>query len=148
MAVVMQEFRFSSGGNTNKDLLMVPKDKDNITSKGGVIYRHKFDHPGCTVEYIGKTGRTFGDRYKEYLRIPSTVHDHTTTTGHPIKLENFSIMDRESQGVTRTIKEIMFIRVNDPSLSRNLGKSQLPHIWYGVLQGTLVLCPHAPLVAD
>ena len=99
-----------------------PKDKDNITSKGGVIYRYKGDHLGCTVENIGKTGRTFGDRYKEHLRAPFPILDHTNTTGHTIKLENISIVDREPQGVTGTIKEAMFIRVNDPFLNRNLGK--------------------------
>ena len=111
------QFHFS-GGNTIKNLLMAPKDKDNITSKGRVIYRYKGDHPGYTVDYISKTGRTFGDEYKEHLRDHSPIHDHTNTTGHPIKLDNFSIMDMESQCVTRTLKEVMFIRVNDPSLHR------------------------------
>ena len=50
-----------------------------------------------------------------------------------IKLDTFSIMDRESQGVTRKIREVMFIRVNDRSLNRNLGEYQLPHIWDDVL---------------
>ena len=121
-------------GNTISDLLMAPRDKYNITSKGGVIYRCKCDHLGCTMGYIGETGRTFGDRYKAHLRALYPTHEHTNTMSHPIKLDNFSIMERESQGVTRTIKEAKFIRVNDPSLNRNLGKYQLPHIWYEVLQ--------------
>ena len=50
-------------------------------------------------------------------------------TGHCINMESFSIVGREAQGVTSTIKEAMFIRVNDPYLNRNLGKYQLPHIW-------------------
>ena len=54
----------SKGDNAMKDLLVAPKDKDNISSKGGVIYRYKCHHLGCTVEYIGDTGRIFGDRYK------------------------------------------------------------------------------------
>ena len=44
------------GGNTIKHLLMAPKDKDNITNKGGLICRYKYEHPGCTMEYIGETG--------------------------------------------------------------------------------------------
>ena len=89
-------------------------DKDNITSKGGVICRFKCDHPGCTVEYIGETGRTLVDRYKEHLRVPSPIHDHSNTqAGHLNQLDDFSIMDRDSQGVTRIIKEAMLI--NDPS---------------------------------
>ena len=69
-------------------IFLWPKGKENIPSKG-VINRYKCDHLGCTVEYIGRTGRTFGDRYKEHLRVPSPIHDHTNTLGHSIKLENF-----------------------------------------------------------
>ena len=86
------------------------------------------------MEYIGETGINFGDRYEEHLRAPSPIFDHSQTTGHSIKLDNFSIVDRESQGITRTMKEAMYIWVNDPPLNRNLGKYQLPNIWDGVLQ--------------
>ena len=34
----------------------------------------------------------------------------------------------EVHNMTRTIKETMYIRVNDPFLNRNIGKFQLPHI--------------------
>ena len=34
---------------------------------------------------------------------------------------------------SRNIREAIFIRVNDPSLNRNIGKFQLPHIWDEVL---------------
>ena len=67
------------------------------------------------------------------------IHDHTSIMDYPIKQNNFSIVDNESQGVTRTLKEAMFIRDNNPSLNRNLGKYQLPNIWYEVLQDTLSL---------
>ena len=36
-------------------------------------------------------------------------------------------------GVTKNIKEVMYIHVSDPSLNRNLGKYQLPHILDEVL---------------
>ena len=62
---------------------------------------------------------------------------YSQTTGHPIKLENFSIVDRESQGIIRTITEAMYIRVNDPASKRNLGKYQLSCIWDGELQDML-----------
>ena len=84
---------------------------------------YKCDYPGCTVEYISETGRTFGDRYKENLRIPSSIYDHANTTGHSIKLDSFFIMDRDSQGITKTIKEVMFIRVKDPPLTRTLAST-------------------------
>ena len=97
------------GTNTVKDLLVAPKDRDNTVNKGGVIYWYKCDHPGCTMEYIGKMGRHLGDRYKEHLRGPSPIFDHSQTTVHSIKLKNFSTVDRESQGITRTIKEVIYI---------------------------------------
>ena len=39
------------------------------------------------------------------------------------------IVGREACNTARIIKETMFIRVNDSSLNRNLGKFQLSHIW-------------------
>ena len=67
-------------------------------------------------------------------------YDCANTTGYSIQLDNFSIMDREYQGVIRILKDAMFIRVHDPSLTRNPGKYQLPHIWDQVLQDMPALC--------
>ena len=33
-------------------------------------------------------------------------------------------------------KEALYIRVNDPSLNRNVGKYHLPHVWDEVLVNT------------
>ena len=106
----------------DKQLLMAPKDKDSKLQKSGVIYKCKCPQINCTEEYIGESGRMFGDRYKENLKAPSPIHLHTTSTGHPVSPDCFSIMDRKSQGMVRNIKEAMYIRVNDSSLNRNLGK--------------------------
>ena len=92
------------GGNTIKDQLVGSKDKDNITNKGGVIYRYKCHHLGFTVGSIGKTGRTFGDMYKDHLGAPSPIYVHAKTMGHSIHLDNISIIDRGSQGAIRTIR--------------------------------------------
>ena len=51
----------------------------------------------------------------------------------PVCLDNFSIVGREDNSIARNIKEAIFIRVNDPSFNRNIGKFQLPHIWDEVL---------------
>ena len=64
----------------------------------------------CSEQYIGKSGRTFGDRFREYLRTPpSPIQQHSQSTEHPVDLECFTIIDREAQGATRTIKEAMYI---------------------------------------
>ena len=104
----------------------------------------------CPEEYIGETGRAFGDRFKEQLRAPCPIHQHTSSAGHPINSDCFSIVHREAQGTTRNIKQAMFIRANDPSLNRNLGKYQLPYVWDQILQVTPALqlkyftLPHIP----
>ena len=54
--------------------------------KRGVIHRYRCDQPGCIMEYIGKTGRNFGERYMEHLRAPYPIFDYSQSTGHLIKL--------------------------------------------------------------
>ena len=112
---------YFKGGNTIKSLLMAPKDKDPLMKKSGVIYRYKCDRVECDEEYIGDSSRTFGERFKEHQKAPSPIFDHYNTTGHNISIENFDIVGREDQNLTRTIKEALYIRVNDPSLNRNIG---------------------------
>ena len=80
-------------------------------------------------EYIGESGRTFGERYKEHLNAPSPIFLHQSNSGHVTTLDNFKIIGREDNSLARTIKESMYIRVNNPTLNRNIGKYNLPHIW-------------------
>ena len=114
---------------------MAPKDKDPITNKSGVIYRYKYSEDGCE-EYIGESARTFAERFKEHQKPPSPIHDHGNISGHTVTINNFTIIGREDQNLIRAIKEALFIRVNDPSLNRNIGKYHLPHIWDEVLHKT------------
>ena len=55
----------------------------------------------CPEEYIGKSGRTFGDRLKEHLMAQSLIHHHSNSTGHPVSPECFTIVDRGSLGTLR-----------------------------------------------
>ena len=82
----------------------------------------------CNDEDIGESSRTLGKRFKEHLKAPSPIFDHYNTTGHQVSIENFSIVGREEQNLMRAIKEAIYIRVNNPSLNRNIGKYHLPHI--------------------
>ena len=124
---------YFKSGKTIKDELVAPKYKDHITKKSGIIYRFKCDRLECDEEYIGETARTFEERFKEHLKAPSQIHDHSNITGNTTTLENFSTMGREEQNLSRLIKESMFIRVNNPSLNCNIGKYHLPHIWDEIL---------------
>ena len=56
-----------------------------------------------------------------------------------VTIDNFSIVGKEDQSLMRTIKEALYIRVNNPSLKRNIGKYHLPHIWDEVLLNILEL---------
>ena len=127
---------FFKGGQIIRNLLMAPKDKDPITNKSGVIYRFKCSQHGCKEEYIGESARNFAERFKEHQKAPSPIFDHCNISGHNININNFTIVGREGQNLTRAIKEALFIRVNDPSLNRNIGKYHLPHIWDEVLHST------------
>ena len=106
---------------------MAPKDKDPILKKSGVIYRYKCE------EYIGESARNFAERFKEHLKAPSPIFDHSNISGHTVTIENFSTLGKEDQNLIRTIKEALYIRANNPSLNRNIGKYHLPHIWDEVL---------------
>ena len=124
---------YFKGDKTIKDLLVAPKDKDHITKKSNMIYRFKCDGVECDEEYIGESSKIFGDRFKEHLKPPSPIYDYFNTTGHTTTLQNFSIMRREDQSLMRLIKEAIYIRINNPSLNRNIAKYHLPHIWDEVL---------------
>ena len=96
---------------------MAPKDKDSVLKKSGVIYRHKYDRVKCEEEYIGESSRTFGERFKEHQKAPLPIYDHSNTFGHTVTIDNFIIVGREDQNLMRTIKESLYISVNNPSLN-------------------------------
>ena len=85
------------GGSTIKNLLMAPKDKDPICKKSGVIYRYKCDRVEYDEEYIGELARNIAERFKEHLKAPSPIYDHSNISGHTVTIENFSILGREDQ---------------------------------------------------
>ena len=115
---------------------MKPKDQDPRDNKSGVIYSYQCNHLDCDEEYIGETSRTLRERRKKHLRQPSPIHGHIQQTGHGITEDSFSIIGRQDQGQARTIKESIYIRVNNPTLNQNIGKYNLNHIWDRALFNT------------
>ena len=116
------------GGLTIKNLLMASKDKDTIMKKSGVIYRYKCNRVECDEEYIGESARNFAERFKEHLKTLSPIHDHSVISGHSVTIDNFKIVGREDQNLMRTTKEALYIRVNNPSLNKNIGNT-ICHIY-------------------
>ena len=121
------------GVHTLKNILVSPMDKDAIAKKNSVIYSYSCGRIDCEEEYIGESGRTFSERFKEHLKSPSPIFAHEDSSGHETTMENFKIIGREENSLARTIKESMYIRVNNPTLNINIAKCNLPHIWNKVL---------------
>ena len=108
---------------------MSPKDKEEIKKKSNIIYWYKCGRIECDDEYFGESARTFEERYKEHLKTPSPIFEHNNTTGHTTSVENFRFIGGEGHDMTKINKEAIYIRVNNPTLNRNVGKYNLPHIW-------------------
>ena len=123
---------YIKGNTTIKQLLMKPKDQDPKERKSGVIYSFQCNHMACDEEYIRETARALCERCKEHLKQPSPIHAHIQHTGHNTTESSFNIIGREGQGLARTIKECIYIRVNNPTLNQNI----LSHIWDRVLLNT------------
>ena len=125
---------YFKGNTIIKQLLMKPKDKEPKDKKSGVIYTTAISVG--TLPAVRNTSRTLGERYKEHLKQPSSIHVHIQQLEHEPTIKNFNIIRREDQGLARTIKEAIYIRVNNPTLNRNIGKYNLNHIWDRVLFNT------------
>ena len=95
-----------------------------MKKQSNIIYWYRCGRTECDDEYIGESARTFEERFKEHLKAPSPIYEHDNTTGHKTSVENFKIIGREGHGISRTIQEAIYIRVNDPTLNRNVGKIQ------------------------
>ena len=127
------------GNRTLKQLLVKPKDQDHMDKKSGAIYMYQCGELICDDDYIGEISRTLGERYRVHLKEPSPIHVHSTQTGHHTTPDNFNIIGKEDHGLARIIKESVYIRVNNPTLNRNIGKYNLNHIWDKVLLNTPTL---------
>ena len=74
------------GGQTLKNLLVSPKDKDILTKKNSVIHWFRCDKIDCDEEYIGDSSRTFGDIYKK--NTSRHLHLFVVTQQHRRTLES------------------------------------------------------------
>ena len=120
------------GDSTIEKLLVFPRDKDPMTNKSGAIYWFQCGDLTCDDENIGETSRTFGERFKEYLKELFSICTHSINTCHPTTQHNLQIIGREDHAITRNIKESIYIRVNNATLNRNISKFNLHHIWHRV----------------
>ena len=129
---------FFKGGTTLKNMLCAPKDKDPKAKTQNIVYDIRCGEDSCAHRYIGETGRTLEERYKEHTKIKtSAIFQHASQTGHPIaQLEDdkVQILCKETNPVHRTIIEGMYIKLHDPELNRNIGKIDIPNIYEKALR--------------
>ena len=96
---------------------MFPKDKEGMKKQSNIIYWYKCGRTECNDEYIGKSVRPFEERYKEHLKAPSPIFENNNATGYTTSVENFTIIGREGHDMARTIKEVIYMRVNNLPLT-------------------------------
>ena len=70
------------GGQTLKNILVSPKDKDSMAKKNSVIYCYSCDNIDCDEEYIRESCRIFGERFREHLKAPFPIYYHQSNTGY------------------------------------------------------------------
>ena len=85
---------YFQGKRKLKNILLMPKGKDQMQQKSGIIYWYRYIRLDCDQEYTGESARTFGVRFEEHLKAPSPICEHQSTTGHPTTLDNFSNVGR------------------------------------------------------
>ena len=134
--MVSKASRYTSRKHNNQTTTYEVKGPGPQGKKSGIIYSYQCTNIACNEEYIGETARTLGERCKEYLKHPLPIHVHIQQTGHTIEDNSFNIIGKGDWGQARTIKESIYIRVNNPSLNQNIGKYNLSHIWDRVLFNT------------
>ena len=116
------------GGQTPKNLLVSPKDKDTITKKNSIIYWLRCNKIDFDEEYIGESSRTFGERYKEHLKAPSPIFWHQSNTGHTTTVENFRIIGREGNNMSEASKKPYILKWTILSWTKTL-ENTICHIF-------------------
>ena len=97
-----------------------------MANKSSIIYSYCCGELGCDEEYVGESGRTLGERFKEHMKTTSPIFHHQTASGYITSMDNFKILGREENNMARTIKEAMFIRVNNPKPEQEHWEVQPP----------------------
>ena len=63
----------------------------------------------------------------------------TIVTPQAIQEPLITLVGREGQNLATTFKESINMRVNNPSLNKNIAKYHLPHVWDDLLSNALEL---------
>ena len=83
---------------------------------------------------MGETERSLKTRFGEHRRPSSSTsevsrHIHTDCEGHTVHIEEAKILTVEPKRFERGVKEAIYIRALYPSLNRDGGRYNLPHVY-------------------
>ena len=123
------EFVFICSNNFSLSTLFPFKDKIPTDLQTRVIYRYICD--SCNKSYYGETSRNFrtrmfehaglsSDTGKEVVGSPTAIKQHKLSSKHPVKLENFSIIDYARTDYQLHIIESLHIRFDKPELNKQV----------------------------
>ena len=132
--------------NTIRQIIGSPKDKLDPLETCGCVYLVKCEGDNgseCQHSYIGETERNLRARVAEHLRPSSSNsevsrHIHRDAPSHKVTPGNVKILSRDEKWLDRGIKEAIHIRIHQPTLNRDAGRHQLPHIWDSLLRAKTV----------
>ena len=118
--------------NTLRQLLVKPKDPVDKENVVGPVYSIKCEE--CEATYVGETERSLKARFSEHRRprgctSEAAKHIHTDQPEHAVELDNTEILTTEPRWFERGVKEAIYIRALNPSLSSHGGRYNLPPAW-------------------
>ena len=95
----------------------------------------------CTAECICETNGSLKERVSDHRKqTNSAIRNHHISTKHPkAELQDFTIIDRDSNTLHDQAKEAVHICIKDPSLNRNIGKVRISSVFNKCLK------PHTQL---
>ena len=67
---------YFKGNRILRNILVYPKDKDPMEQKSGIVYIYRYQELDCDDDYVEESAKTFGKRFEEHLKAPSTIHGH------------------------------------------------------------------------
>ena len=99
----------------------------------GSVYKLPCGEEGCSWVYAGETSRPVEERLKEHAKSiksmdvqRSEVAKHAVSSGHPIRVKNATVIDRESSWSKRIVKESLWTHKLH---SENKVKHTLSDVW-------------------
>ena len=124
--------RFKSH-NTLRQCLSHPKDRISLDNKSGVVY--SIPCKDCTFTYVGETGIHLSTKFKQQKEAlkrgeleKSAVATHAWNLHHCVDWEGVSIIDQDSNTISRKIRESLHIRRRSGLMNRDDGL-EISHMW-------------------